>query len=77
LTKIRDPSIQHGGVVTNQQKRFDGCLPGAEVLDDQEDVPYFLLHKASEGYNETECKKKYSEGYNETECKKKYGTGLY
>jgi hypothetical protein len=51
---IRDPSIQHDGVVTNRQKQFDGCLPGAHFLDDQEDVPYFLLHKALEGYNETE-----------------------
>jgi hypothetical protein len=30
---IRDPSIQHGGVVTNRQKRFDSCLSGAHFLD--------------------------------------------
>jgi hypothetical protein len=37
---------------------FDSRLPGANFLDEQEDVPYFLLPKASVGYNETKCKRK-------------------
>jgi hypothetical protein len=56
---VRDPSIQHDGVVTNRQKCFDGCLPGAHFIDDEEDVPHLLLHKPSVGYNETKCKSKH------------------
>ena len=44
---------------TNKKTLTAACLPGAHFLDNQEDVPYFLLHKASVGYNETECKRKY------------------
>jgi hypothetical protein len=46
---VRDSSIQHDGVITKRQKCFDGCLPGAHFLDKQDDVPCFLLHKASVG----------------------------
>jgi hypothetical protein len=59
---VRDPLIKHDGVVTNHQKSFDGCLPGAHFLDNKEDVPHFLCHKASVGYNETKCKSKYGTG---------------
>jgi hypothetical protein len=62
---IRDPSMQHDGGVTNRQKGLNGYMPGAPFLDDLEDVPYFLLQKASVGYNEIK------------KCKRKYGTGLY
>jgi hypothetical protein len=61
---IRDPSIQHDGVVTNRQIRLERLYAWSPFLDDLEDVPYFLLHKASVGYNEIKCKRK-------------YGTGLY
>jgi hypothetical protein len=59
---VRDPSIQHEGAITNHQKLFDGCLPRAHFLDDQKGVPYFLLHKASVGFNETKCKSKFGNG---------------